>query len=163
MIPSEGAQNSLFAARAKMQARYLTEIEASLPYPKQRMSLLVSEIKGVERLRRVGNAFFDGIKTDLQLEDYGERSSYPGVENTASATHSNPQLLNLLVPNGHRRTLFFAGKGGVGKTVASCITAVWLARQGYKTLLLTTDPAWWWLTWSFHRSKPQPPSLALAV
>jgi arsenite-transporting ATPase len=141
IIPSEGAQNSLFAARAEMQARYLTEIEASLPYPKQRMSLLAGEIKGVERLRRVGNAFFDGIKTDLQLEDYGERSSYPGVENTASATHSNPQLLNLLVPNGHRRTLFFAGKGGVGKTVASCITAVWLARQGYKTLLLTTDPA----------------------
>jgi arsenite-transporting ATPase len=29
----------------------------------------------------------------------------------------------------------------VGKTVASCATAVWLARQGYKTLLLTTDPA----------------------
>jgi arsenite-transporting ATPase len=44
-------------------------------------------------------------------------------------------------PNGHRRTVFFAGKGGVGKTVASCITAVWLARQGYKTLLLSTDPA----------------------
>jgi arsenite-transporting ATPase len=44
-------------------------------------------------------------------------------------------------PNGHRRAVFFAGKGGVGKTVASCITAVWLARQGYKTLLLTTDPA----------------------
>uniref|UniRef100_UPI0026147033 ArsA family ATPase n=1 Tax=uncultured Chloroflexus sp. TaxID=214040 RepID=UPI0026147033 len=46
-----------------------------------------------------------------------------------------------LVPNGQRRTIFFAGKGGVGKTVASCVTAVWLARQGYKTLLLTTDPA----------------------
>jgi arsenite/tail-anchored protein-transporting ATPase len=29
----------------------------------------------------------------------------------------------------------------VGKTVVSCITAVWLARQGYRTLLLTTDPA----------------------
>ena len=47
----------------------------------------------------------------------------------------------MIQPNGHRRTVFFAGKGGVGKTVASCITAVWLARQGYKTLLLTTDPA----------------------
>jgi arsenite-transporting ATPase len=45
------------------------------------------------------------------------------------------------VPNGHHRALFFAGKGGVGKTVASCITAVWLAEHGYKTLLLTTDPA----------------------
>jgi arsenite-transporting ATPase len=46
-----------------------------------------------------------------------------------------------LVPNGSRRTIFFAGKGGVGKTVASCVTAVWLARRGYRTLLLTTDPA----------------------
>ena len=46
-----------------------------------------------------------------------------------------------LIPNGQRRTVFFAGKGGVGKTVASCISAVWLARQGFKTLLLTTDPA----------------------
>ena len=44
-------------------------------------------------------------------------------------------------PNGHSRAVFFAGKGGVGKTVASCITAVWLAGQGHKTLLLTTDPA----------------------
>jgi arsenite-transporting ATPase len=46
-----------------------------------------------------------------------------------------------LAPNGQRRTVFFAGKGGVGKTVASCVTAVWLAHQGLKTLLLTTDPA----------------------
>ena len=46
-----------------------------------------------------------------------------------------------VLPNGHSRAVFFAGKGGVGKTVASCITAVWLAGQGHKTLLLTTDPA----------------------
>jgi arsenite-transporting ATPase len=37
--------------------------------------------------------------------------------------------------------LFFAGKGGVGKTAVSCTTAVWLARQGLRTLLITTDPA----------------------
>ena len=50
-------------------------------------------------------------------------------------------VLARVSPNGHRRAVFFAGKGGVGKTVASCITAVWLAQHGYKTLLLTTDPA----------------------
>ena len=37
--------------------------------------------------------------------------------------------------------MFFTGKGGVGKTVVSCATAYVLASQGYKTLLLTTDPA----------------------
>nr|WP_256439641.1 ArsA family ATPase [Candidatus Chloroploca mongolica] len=50
-------------------------------------------------------------------------------------------ILPRLLPDGGRRTIFFAGKGGVGKTVASCVTAVWLAHQGFKTLLLTTDPA----------------------
>jgi arsenite-transporting ATPase len=39
------------------------------------------------------------------------------------------------------RQVFFAGKGGVGKTTVACLTAVHVARQGYRTLLLTTDPA----------------------
>ena len=46
-----------------------------------------------------------------------------------------------LVPDGRPRTIFFAGKGGVGKTVVSCATAVWLAQTGHRTLLVTTDPA----------------------
>ncbi|UYG98177.1 arsenical pump-driving ATPase [Cytobacillus firmus] len=37
--------------------------------------------------------------------------------------------------------LFFTGKGGVGKTSAACATAVSLADQGYKVLLVSTDPA----------------------
>jgi arsenite-transporting ATPase len=39
------------------------------------------------------------------------------------------------------RQVFFAGKGGVGKTTVACLTALHTARQGYRTLLLTTDPA----------------------
>lgn len=133
IIPPEAVQNPLFAARAEMQRHYLAEIEASLLYPKQCMDLLVGEIKGVEQLRQVGNAYFDGIAaTYSPLSVEGKP-----VEKITSLD----DIRALLQPNGHRRTLFFAGKGGVGKTVASCITAVWLARQGYKTLLLTTDPA----------------------
>ncbi len=37
--------------------------------------------------------------------------------------------------------LFFTGKGGVGKTSAACATAVFLADQGQKVLLISTDPA----------------------
>lgn len=37
--------------------------------------------------------------------------------------------------------LFFTGKGGVGKTSLSCASAIRLARQGKKVLLVSTDPA----------------------
>lgn len=39
------------------------------------------------------------------------------------------------------RLLFFTGKGGVGKTSLACATAVTLADEGRKVLLVSTDPA----------------------
>ncbi|NBG87180.1 ArsA family ATPase [Isachenkonia alkalipeptolytica] len=42
---------------------------------------------------------------------------------------------------GQQKNIFFSGKGGVGKTSMACITAVETAKKGFRTLLLTTDPA----------------------
>jgi arsenite-transporting ATPase len=39
------------------------------------------------------------------------------------------------------RFLFFTGKGGVGKTSIACATALQLAAQGQRVLLVSTDPA----------------------
>ncbi len=39
------------------------------------------------------------------------------------------------------RILLFTGKGGVGKTTTAAATALHAARQGYKTLVMSTDPA----------------------
>jgi arsenite-transporting ATPase len=39
------------------------------------------------------------------------------------------------------RFLFFTGKGGVGKTSIACATAVALAQNGKRVLLVSTDPA----------------------
>mgnify|MGYP000566001956 CR=1 FL=1 len=39
------------------------------------------------------------------------------------------------------RYLFFTGKGGVGKTSIACATAVQLAGEGKRVLLVSTDPA----------------------
>ena len=39
------------------------------------------------------------------------------------------------------RHFFFTGKGGVGKTSIACATAVHLARQGKRVLLVSTDSA----------------------
>lgn len=148
IIPPTEAASPLFAGRRQMQAGYLAQIEQELPLPARRMYLLDGEIKGAARLREVARRLFEGqaeldlpvraspLPTDLEIVN---RKSAEGAQseiiNPASAIRSR------LLPNGHNRTLFFAGKGGVGKTIASCLTAVWLAGQGYKTLLLTTDPA----------------------
>ncbi len=52
-----------------------------------------------------------------------------------------PQTKVIIPTEEKPKLVFFAGKGGVGKTSMSCITSVYLAMKGYKTLLLTTDPA----------------------
>ena len=134
VIPVEEASNPLFAARRSMQQGYLAQIARELPLPTQQMPLLAGEITGVTRLRAVARLLFAGEATalvDLVANDVW----------VAPTTNDLDAILPRLLPDGGRRTLFFAGKGGVGKTVASCLTAVWLAHQGFKTLLLTTDPA----------------------
>ena len=136
LIPIEALGNPLFAARAAMQVRYLHQIETELSLPTRRMALLSGEITGVERLREVGRMFFEGV-TEYPSNPRMTPNEPSRVQPRALAS----DILSRVSPNGHRRTVFFAGKGGVGKTAASCITAVWLAQQGYKTLLLTTDPA----------------------
>ncbi|MED5271840.1 MAG: TRC40/GET3/ArsA family transport-energizing ATPase, partial [Candidatus Thermoplasmatota archaeon] len=35
----------------------------------------------------------------------------------------------------------FGGKGGVGKTTSACSTAIWAAKSGINTLLVSSDPA----------------------
>jgi arsenite-transporting ATPase len=38
------------------------------------------------------------------------------------------------------RYIFFGGKGGVGKTVMAGATAIWLAKQGRRVILASTNP-----------------------
>src|SRR5512139_3826299 len=45
-----------------------------------------------------------------------------------------------LAENPRLKYLFFGGKGGVGKTVLAGTAALWMANQGKKTLLASTNP-----------------------
>ena len=134
ILPPEEASNPFFAQRVAMQEHYLDQIARELPLPARRMFLLDGEIKGVARLRQVAEVLLDG-----KPRPRTQAPARPQVQVPIASPRSD--VLTRVEPNGHRRVVFFAGKGGVGKTSASCVTAVWLARQGYETLLLTTDPA----------------------
>jgi arsenite-transporting ATPase len=60
-----------------------------------------------------------------------------GPETASLVTTSLRQYLG-----GHPglKYLFFGGKGGVGKTILAGVTAVWLARQGRRTIFASTNP-----------------------
>ncbi len=142
IVPPVAAEgNSLFAARRAMQAGYLNQIEREFPWPAQGMFQLEGEIIGVDRLRQVGRLLFDELTYTVPSPTGGNPNGAAKSDAAGPARFYPAAFVPLLTPSGDGRVLFFAGKGGVGKTVASCTTAVWLARQGYKTLLLTTDPA----------------------
>ncbi|AHF79755.1 ArsA family ATPase [Thermococcus paralvinellae] len=46
-----------------------------------------------------------------------------------------------LMPKEGFRVLFFIGKGGVGKTTSAAATSIALSKKGYKTLIVSIDPA----------------------
>ncbi len=49
-------------------------------------------------------------------------------------------MTQYLAEHANVQYLFFGGKGGVGKTSMAGATALWLARQGRRTLLASTNP-----------------------
>jgi len=49
-------------------------------------------------------------------------------------------MQQFLVEHPNMKYVFFGGKGGVGKTVMAGTAALWLAQQGRRTLLASTNP-----------------------
>lgn len=140
IYPKSACDNPFMLARYAKQQEFLQEIKQSFSVPITLMELEAGEIKGRDKLLATGIKL---LEKPLHLVEYkpekievkknGETNGFPKIDQ---------QIKKLLTPqNGHRRTIFFAGKGGVGKTSVSAATALWTASQGYKTILLTTDPA----------------------
>ncbi|KLU62532.1 arsenical pump-driving ATPase [Peptococcaceae bacterium CEB3] len=117
LIPETEAVNQYFHARYEAQQHYLELAHQAFPNVELKtMELFPAELKGLARFRASGRRLFGST--------------------------SQAFLPDLLFPAlGKQKMIFFAGKGGVGKTTLACLTAVYTAVMGYKTLLLTTDPA----------------------
>lgn len=117
-IPKAEAIHPFFKSRYDMQQSYLNKAKATFKNTCiETMELFDSELKGIEMFRKSALKLF---KTKV----------------------SNKNIEHLIYPEkGKRKNIFFSGKGGVGKTSMACITAIQTAQKGYKTLLMTTDPA----------------------
>ena len=58
-----------------------------------------------------------------------------------SVNHVAINLLSQYKQNNNMRIILFTGKGGVGKTTSAAATAIKAAKEGIKTLVISTDPA----------------------
>lgn len=140
IYPQSACDNPFMLARFAKQQEFLGLIKNKFSVPITLIELEPQEIKGKEQLAKLGKKLYEA---PIALKDYTpvqiNRVADTGTNNFPAI---DERIKSLLSPNGSkRRTIFFAGKGGVGKTSVAAATALWIAEQGYKTLLLTTDPA----------------------
>lgn len=140
IYPKSACDNPFMLRRFAKQQEFLNQIKQAFSLPTTLMELEAGEIIGKENLLAAGEKLH---KTPLKLADYQpEKIVIKDGELTNDFPKVKSKIKKLLTPqNGKRRTIFFAGKGGVGKTSTAAATALWVTEQGHKTLLLTTDPA----------------------
>jgi arsenite-transporting ATPase len=142
VLPAEVCATPLFQRRRAMQVRHLEEISRRFAYPTRHMYLWDGEIKGLSRLRMMADQLHSAGDAKARYTVDGEGADADGRPGSdAVVLRADAAALALLGSAGGPKTLFFTGKGGVGKTTVACTTAFHLANQGVRTLLVTTDPA----------------------
>ena len=139
IVPAEAAVGEFLQRRYGLQQAYLAEIKSRFSsLPMRLVSLRDIEVRGVDSLREVAAELLDGRRPSSRAGT----QPYATTCTQQPAQSDNHHMLSLLSPQASAtKAVFFAGKGGVGKTTLSCVTAVHLASQGVRTLLVTTDPA----------------------
>ncbi len=91
---------------------------------------------GISLLQAVGRFLYEGredaisVAPTVAAEVHAKQTVYP-----------KDRCFDLLKPVNGQRYIFFTGKGGVGKSTIASTTSLYLADHGFKTLIVTTDPA----------------------
>ena len=133
ILPEEVCDIAFFKKKYYAQQSIIRQTEKTIAQPKRFMSLRDNEIKGISALEDIGRELFTGKKPSYVAERIQPAQLVPTLE--------RPDIDSLFLPEGQTKAIFLTGKGGVGKTSISCITALYIALKGIKTLLVTTDPA----------------------
>ncbi len=131
IIP-EDAVNGKYKKIIEAQKLHIQSISKAFPYPSRKVYLQSGEVKGIENIRAFSKIVYEGsgrLRTVFREEQPFENFASPAA------------LRDIITRKHDHRVVIVTGKGGVGKTVAACALASRLAKEGNKTLLVTTDPA----------------------
>ncbi|PKM68916.1 MAG: arsenic-transporting ATPase [Firmicutes bacterium HGW-Firmicutes-2] len=143
-IPESEIVNPFFKTRYEMQQGYKEKAHEAFPdVTIQTMELFDGELKGMDMFKKCGAKLFN---VPLENEDLVANKNKEEVKEDSvpriNLDNLDLDIGKLIYPEeGKRKHIFYSGKGGVGKTSMACLTAVKTANKGFKTLLMTTDPA----------------------
>jgi len=132
ILPDEVCEIEFFKKQLLAQKLLIKEAEQAITKPKKYMFLRNAEVKGINGLKAVADELFTGKRAAEQVVS---------IDSIKEFSIAKADIDKLFLPTGETKAVFFTGKGGVGKTTISCITALHIAKKGFKTLLVTTDPA----------------------
>ncbi len=135
-IPEGETDNPFFKAKYTAQMKQFDKIKKTFSkIPIQTMELFDDELKGVEKFRMSAKILFENQKVQKEI-------SPEETPEIMEDKYHRPNTADLIYPSDEsNKNIFVSGKGGVGKTSVACIIAVTSAQRGYRTLLMTTDPA----------------------
>lgn len=132
ILPEDVCEMEFFRKKYEAQQKVINKIESAIQKPKRLMLLRDNEVKGKDALIAVAAELYGGKIPARSVQ---------GSKVKTGIAIEKPDVDHFFLPSETTKTIFFTGKGGVGKTTVSCITALHIARRGFKTLLVTTDPA----------------------
>ncbi|MDH4028809.1 MAG: TRC40/GET3/ArsA family transport-energizing ATPase, partial [Nitrospirota bacterium] len=149
ILPEEACEVEFFRKKYEAQQKVIEKAEKETGKPMRYMQMRDNEVKGLAALKDVAEELF-GMSTDKSpsLKKRGEgrfcdKKTIPHTPFLKGGKSENREFDtdSLFLPSSGTKAVFFTGKGGVGKTTISCITAMHTALKGFKTLIVTTDPA----------------------
>ena len=139
LLPPESCTDPFFKKKLAEQELRLKTIKLEFKdIEKLYFPLMETELNGIELFQSLGEYLYEENREKLKIGPAGKETVTP-----FQFPDNKQQIYSLLTPHPGEKTrfVFITGKGGVGKSTIASITAIYLADQGYKTLVLTTDPA----------------------
>jgi arsenite-transporting ATPase len=137
VLPAEACTDAFFRKKKGEEERIIARIEAEFAFlEKVFYPLRDAEVAGIPLLHAVGRFVYEGLEDTITVappaaaEMQTKRIAYP-----------KERCFDLLKPVNGQRYIFFTGKGGVGKSTIAGTISLYMADHGFKTLIVTTDPA----------------------